>query len=114
MNRTKVDEIADLLEREREALRIADFGALRTLAEEKERLVGDMGDKPIGDAETLGRLRDMAARNENLLAAVRQGVDSAARIIGRRHAPAEPLDTYDHTGQRTRIGDKKGSLTRRA
>ncbi|ARE40390.1 hypothetical protein RGUI_2249 [Rhodovulum sp. P5] len=114
MTLDKADEIADVLERERVALRNADFKSLNKLSDEKERLFADLGDTPFADAETLKRLLDMAKRNETLLDAVRRGIDSAAQRLKRLREPAEPLDTYSQTGQRTRLDATKRSLTRRA
>jgi len=111
---TQADSIADLLERERAALRRADFVELRALLDEKERLVADLDEAPIADPETLKRLRNLAERNEELLGAVKRGIDSAATRLKHMRNADEPLETYTRSGQRTQIGATQGSLTRRA
>lgn len=111
---TTDDPIEDLLLRERAALRRADFAALTALAEEKERLVAGLGADPVADPETLARLRALAEGNAGLIESVRRGVDAAVATLRRARQPAEPLSTYDRSGQTSRIGATQGSLTRRA
>jgi flagellar biosynthesis/type III secretory pathway chaperone len=111
---TQADGIMELLDRECDALKRADFAALGSLAEEKERLIARLADAPPAAPEMLARLREKAERNARLLQAVQRGLDSAAATLRRMRAPAEALDTYTQTGQRTRIGATQGSLTRRA
>ncbi|TCM87048.1 hypothetical protein [Rhodovulum steppense] len=108
------EALEDLLEREAEALRRADFAALTGIAEEKERLAAALAAAPEEDADRLARLRALAERNAGLLEAVRRGVDSAAETLRRAREPAAPLSTYDKSGQCSPIGATQGSLTRRA
>ncbi|SIO49944.1 hypothetical protein SAMN05444722_2746 [Rhodovulum sp. ES.010] len=111
---TQADPLEELLLRERTALRRADFKALPAIAAEKERAVAELERHPITDADTLARLREMAARNAELLAAMRRGVDSAAASLKRARAPAEPLTTYGPGGQSAAIGAVNRAVTRRA
>lgn len=111
---TPDDPIEDLLLRERAALRHADFAALRALTDEKERLIERLADRPRTDPVALARLRAMAEQNAELMRAVQRGVDSAVATLRRARQPAEPLSTYDRSGQTSRIGATQGSLTRRA
>ncbi|GAA0290569.1 hypothetical protein [Rhodovulum strictum] len=110
------DALEDLLMRESEALRRADFAALTVIVDEKERLVAELSAEPGADADTdrLARLRALAERNAELLDAVRRGIDSAAEALRRAREPAPPLSTYDQSGQCSPIGATQGSLTRRA
>ncbi|MCO8143815.1 hypothetical protein NHN26_01135 [Rhodovulum tesquicola] len=108
------EDLEELLEREAEALRLADFAALAGIADEKERLAADLAAEPETDADSLARLRALAERNADLLEAVRRGVDSAAETLRRAREPAAPLSTYDKSGQCSPIGATQGSLTRRA
>ncbi|TCO73353.1 hypothetical protein [Rhodovulum euryhalinum] len=111
---TTDDPIEDLLLRERAALRRADFPLLNALAEEKERMVAELAAHPVTDPATLARLRALAERNAELIEAVRRGVDAAMATLRRARQPAEPLSTYDQSGQTSKIGATQGSLTRRA
>lgn len=111
---TQAEPISDLLAREREALRNADFAALRVIIEEKERMVEALKDAPVTDQAALAGLREMAERNAELMTAVQRGIESAAATLARMRDPDAPLDTYTQTGKRARIGTRSASLTRRA
>ncbi|MBL3572968.1 hypothetical protein JMK10_14835 [Rhodovulum sulfidophilum] len=111
---TPIDMIADLLEREYQALRHSDFAALRALADEKEQLVVRLQMPSEGDREALDGLRSKARRNDRLLAAVEKGLESARVSLKRLREPAAALDTYTQRGERTRIGATPSALTRRA
>lgn len=110
--RDSARDLANLLERERKAILRADFGALRKLAPEKERLIAlAANDRP--DGERLTDLRQRAARNRTLLEAAAHGIRSVANGLGGTGAPPPELETYDDSGRRSACSDHTSSLERR-
>lgn len=111
--RAGVEDLQDLLDRERAALLEGRFEVLERLAEEKQRLAGAML-KSEPDAGALAAVRKVAERNRDLLSAAREGLRAAsARIAGLSKAKA-PLATYDATGARTNLAAAASTLQRRA
>ena len=103
--RDTADALADLLDREREAILKGRFDLLERLIPEKERLTARLTPDAVGDKAVRG-LKQKADHNARLLDAMRVGLrDAGARIAAIRKAP-EDLHTYDATGRRTILGQK--------
>ena len=108
-----LDALHDLFDRERKAILEGRFDILDRLGAEKERLFSSVLRDGI-DQGPLKNLRIRAERNKVLLAAMEQGVRSAAkRIEALRGKPAD-LQTYDASGRRQGIAATGASLQRRA
>ena len=107
------DALRDLLEKERDAILTGRFDLLERLAAEKERLV-KLVSRDQTDANLLAKLREKTERNGQLLAAMRDGIRAAQDRVRKLQKGAEPLQTYDPTGQIHSIEPAKQVLTHRA
>ena len=97
---TRLEALADLLERERNALISGDLDGLARLADEKERLIEDATDL---NASGLQALREKASRNQELLNSALEGIRSVASRLDALREARDTLNTYDRSGQRQRI-----------
>ena len=107
------DAMRDLLDRERKAILDGRFDILERMSSEKERLVTLMlrGSTDLG---ILAELREKSERNGELLTAMRDGIRAAQDRVRKLQKGAEPLQTYDSTGQIRSIQPLKQVLTHRA
>ena len=96
---TKIEEVLTLLEDERQALVSGDLAALDPLLRRKEALAVRLKDFSGADVRTLARVSRLSARNGDLLAAARRGLERAeAQIGGLRTGMAQT--TYDRDGSK--------------
>jgi flagellar biosynthesis/type III secretory pathway chaperone len=109
---TKLEALADLLERERSALISGDLEGLARLADEKERLIGDAATMT---ASGLQSLKEKATRNEALLNSALEGIRSVAARLDALREARDTLNTYDRSGQRQSIDtQRRPKIERRA
>ncbi|KAJ57355.1 hypothetical protein ACMU_02305 [Actibacterium mucosum KCTC 23349] len=107
-----VAKLADILHRERDALRQGMLGELEGLAREKEVAIAGIGG--LNDAAKLQPLRDLARRNAEMLEAARRGVAAArARVLQLTNATAD-LRTYTRAGQMTNLSGATRRIERKA
>jgi hypothetical protein len=111
--RGTLDALHDLFDRERKAILEGRFDILDRLGTEKERLFSSVFRDGV-DQSQLKSLRIRAERNKVLLAAMEQGVRSAARRIEALRSKPADLRTYDASGRRQSIAANGVSLHRRA
>ena len=107
--------LAEVLAREADVLRRADFAALPALLAEKERLAEELACAPrLRDAETVRQLQASATRNAMLLTAAGDGLRAACDQIRALTAPPVPLQTYDGAGRRAPMAAARPGTERRA
>lgn len=109
--------MADLLDREAEALRSGAFDRIPRLVAEKERLAERLAAVPVAsrpDGPGAERLREAAARNATLLQAAMEGLRSGIERVGALAAEPQGLQTYDGTGRRSALAPRKPVSERRA
>ncbi len=99
---TSAAQVAELLERERTAIRRGDYVALASLVEEKASLFAAF-ERESKDDQALTSLKQMAEYNNALLEAARRGFGAALTQIGEARAAASP-QTYGPKGERDRLG----------
>jgi len=100
----------DLLLREAEALRRADFPALARIAEDKAARLDDTIKAASSlPHETLDRLRAQAATNARLIEAARSGIMAARDRVAAMNRTRATLDTYARDGS---LRSVPGSLAR--
>ncbi|MFN0113707.1 MAG: hypothetical protein ACKVPY_03415 [Paracoccaceae bacterium] len=107
------ERFAEILAREKAALRAGAIGALEGIADEKLRVfrIFQAGDLARGD---VGRLRALAGENLRLLDAALGGFRAARHRIDEIGRAGAGLDTYDRLGRAGRIGSPALSVERRA
>ena len=99
---TASEELEDLLERERVAVRAGRFDQRDRRSVEKERLVRCVA-RDGAAPETLIRLRSGTQRNGELLDAMRAGIAAAQTKIKALQQPRKALQTYDACGRKQAI-----------
>lgn len=112
-----VDQLADLLEREFEALKVQDLDQFEILLSGKNHLLSELsrltGVTQLADADKLGAhwndfrirmlaCRDMHRRNEILIMRKLDAIRGALESLN-VHEPASPVEVYDRLGQIKRI-----------
>ena len=107
------DALRDLLDKERAAILAGRFDLLERLANEKERLVKLVAQIQT-DENLLADLQEKTKRNGDLLSAMRDGIRAAQDHVRKLQRGAEPLQTYDSTGQVRSIEPAKQAMTHRA
>ena len=107
-----IDELEDLLDRERTMLRSGAVQELSRLADQKVRLM--KGLSAAAEQSSLTRLREKAARNARMLDAAGKGIRSVANRISALRAGPQTFTTYAANGARATVGSKSGKVERRA
>lgn len=112
-----VEQLADLLEREFEALKVQDLDQFEILLSGKNHLLSELtrltGVTQLADADKLGEhwndfrtrmlaCRDMHRRNEILIMRKLDAIRGALESLN-VHEPASPVEVYDRLGQIKRI-----------
>ncbi len=110
---TALDNLEDLLDRERKAILSGNLEALSRMVGEKTRLMERLG-KAEADPGRVERLRIKAERNRQLLNAVQRGIRSVSEQLAAMKAQKTPLRTYDSSGQSRNISNARPSLEKRA
>jgi hypothetical protein len=112
--RAVIAGIADLLRKQRNALRSGDFPALGTASAEITALLERLEQiSRHGDEHELARLRNLADANRTLIVAARQGVHAARERLGAIVAAGVQLKTYDSRGRSSSLSCFGGSIERR-
>ena len=117
-----VDQLADLLEREFDALKIQDLDQFEILLSGKNHLLSELtrltGVNQLTDADKLGAhwndfrtrmlaCRDMHRRNEILIMRKLDAIRGALESLNVTDAPS-PVEVYDRLGQIKRIRRLRG------
>ena len=112
-----VEQLADLLEREFEALKVQDLDQFEILLSGKNHLLSELsrltGVTQLADADKLGShwndfrirmlsCRDMHRRNEILIMRKLDAIRGALESLN-VHEPASPVEVYNRLGQIKRI-----------
>lgn len=106
--------IANLLEKERNALFSIDATALEEVALEKEKLqLHDWRD--VASTDQLALLRNQAERNQRLMDSALAGLRKAADILAKHKINRTEISVYNHTGKRqTIVEPKRPTLEKKA
>lgn len=107
-----IDELEDLLDRERAMLRTGALQELSRLADQKARLMAGLS--AAAGQSSLTRLREKAARNARMLDAAARGIRSVTDRIAALRAGPQTFTTYAANGARATVGSKSGNVERRA
>ena len=92
-----VTQLHTLFEREYQALRKGDLGALDTMAAAKTQLLSAMG--PVRDVDKVRNLQRLAKRNAQMLEAARRGVATVRARLLQLNGDQPALQTYTRGGQ---------------
>lgn len=106
------EALEDLIDKERRAILDGDFGQLRQMMAEKERLI--IATKNAPPPDSVARLKRKAERNQNMLRAATQGIRSVVDHLARAGEAKQPLLTYSRSGHRQAHAARNNSMERRA
>jgi hypothetical protein len=108
--------LAGLLEEERGQLLAGNSAALFDLARRKAEALAALEALPreAADAAALSALGESARRNEALIGAALRGVAAARTRLAEARETASRLQTYDRSGQRSKLDGSAVSLERKA
>lgn len=109
-----IEALHDLLDREGQQLRRADFSRLDEQGSEKDRLIDLLDQSHVGDSAALEGLRDHARRNAALMMASLRGIRAARRRFDLLHRVQTSLNIYDNQGRRRDVTIDNASVERRA
>ncbi len=108
-----VNQVLDLLDTERQALRTGDFDALNPLLEAKTQLFERLQVTAPGRRD-LEIIQQKLSENQALLSAAIQGVDAARTRLSALQNVRENLSTYDHNGQMAKLPTARPAMTKKA
>ena len=106
---TVLDELEDLLEKERDLIRSAQFHDLERLSARKSLLAGRIGKAAKADTARIELLRAAVARNDALLQSAARGLQAAVRQIAEARSFGDQT-TYAADGSRNPIAPRAGKL----
>lgn len=107
MTSNLIDSLFDLLACEREALVCGDFNALHDLGVRKEEIIDKISGGPPLEADRYHGLQDKIERNQRLLTSAQEGIKAVANRLAEMQRVRQGLETYDRTGQRSRIATRQ-------
>lgn len=112
---TLIDELNDLLERERAALLDGEIDGVGRVLDTKERLLRELTQCASSDTEELEGLRAKLTRNQELIESAMKGIEAVSRRFATIRKVRKSLETYDRAGQRRMIDISPGGrLEKRA
>lgn len=99
-----IDELDQILDRERTALMAGDLGQLEELLAKKEKLIGKLNSVTELERESLAQVQNKVSRNQLLLDSAMEGIRSVAARMAELRRIRRGLDVYDQSGRKTRFG----------
>jgi len=99
-----IDQLDDLLDRERQLLLAGNLSGLAALADEKESLIRELNALDRQDHAPLAGARTKLQRNNELLNSAMTGIQAVATRMVELRKARDGLDIYDESGRRTRYG----------
>lgn len=110
-----VDELHDLLDRERAALLAGDLEEIGRLFELKEALANRFVAAGEADPGIYGEVQQKVERNQALLTSAMEGIRVVSDRIGELRRVKQGFETYDRDGTRKKVGvARQGKLEKRA
>ncbi|GAA6188409.1 flagellar biosynthesis protein FlgN [Litorivita sp. NS0012-18] len=110
-----INEMDDLLDKEREALLVGDLDVITRLLGQKEHLIDALNAMEHDEQERLVALQGKVQRNQALLDGALRGIRAVAQRLSSMRRVRKNLDTYDSHGQRQTIeGTRAPTLEKRA
>ena len=106
---TLAEQLQDIIEQERAALKLGDFDAVAELFEKKEALASQLEEFPA-QRSMIEPLRDGLRRNQELFDQALAGLRNVANRLGDMNRVRRALNTYDAQG-RSQIIDAPATPT---
>ncbi|EPX82609.1 flagellar protein FlgN [Salipiger mucosus] len=113
--REPVDDLLQLLERERCILLEGALQEIEPLVEEKTLLMEELAQRETVDAEELGSLQAKLQRNQELYDSALAGVRAVAKRLDMMRTAGKSMNIYTANGEREIIeGHAQASMEKRA
>lgn len=110
-----LEELDDLLSREKTHLLKGDLPKFSELLNEKEALLQRLSEAPSSDSANMQQVQMRMQYNQSLLEAAMRGIRSAADRLQDMRAIREGIETYDSRGRRQVLPNAgAGGFERRA
>ncbi|MBQ4825597.1 MULTISPECIES: flagellar export chaperone FlgN [unclassified Leisingera] len=110
-----IDELDQILDRERKALMAGDLGKLEDLLTKKEKVIGKLNSVSELERESLAQVQTKVSRNQQLLDSAMDGIRAVAARMAETRRIRKGLDVYDQAGKRARHSTRGGGkLEKRA
>ncbi|KIC10372.1 flagellar biosynthesis protein FlgN [Leisingera sp. ANG-M1] len=110
-----IDELDQILDRERAALMAGDLAKLEELLAKKEKAIGKLNAVTELERESLTQVHTKVSRNQELLDSAMEGIRAVAARMAELRRIRRGLDVYDQAGRRTRFGTRSATrLEKRA
>jgi len=98
-----IDDLDRLLDHERQALIDGQLDRIPPLMEQKERLIDRLRDADLLERSHLAAVQSKVTRNQGLLESAMEGIRAVADRMADLRRVRQGLETYDRTGQKTKI-----------
>lgn len=110
-----IEQLDELLERERGHLLTGDLPKFTELLDEKEKLLAQIGELKQAEFPDLQQVQSRMNYNQSLLESAMRGIRAAAERLQTLRSIRRGLETYDSQGQRRTLPNNTGgSFERRA
>lgn len=101
-----IDDLDQILDRERRALMTGDLGKLEDLLAKKENIIAKLNAASDLEREALEPVHNKMSRNQHLLDSAMEGIRAVAARMAELRRIRKGLDVYDKKGQRARFGTR--------
>ncbi|MBY6066438.1 flagellar biosynthesis protein FlgN [Leisingera aquaemixtae] len=101
-----IDELDNILDRERVALMAGDLSKLEELLAKKEKVISKLNSVTELEREALELVQTKLSRNQQLLDSAMEGIRSVAARMAELRRIRRGLDVYDQSGRRNRFGTR--------
>lgn len=95
-----LDELNDLLDRERAAILLGDIEDVGRIVDSKQRLLGLLSDMLQPEESSIEVLREKLVRNQKLLDQSLNGIRAVSKRLAEVRDSKDSLETYDRSGNR--------------
>ena len=110
-----IDDLDQLLDREREALLTGELEILSDIHDSKTELIERLNQLDVEDQDTLVNLREKVGRNQDLLNSALEGIRAVSKRLAAVRRVRAKLETYTASGEKTEIETQTDhSLEKRA
>jgi flagellar biosynthesis/type III secretory pathway chaperone len=103
-----IDELDDILDRERSALVRGELTQIEELLAQKEAIIAQLNTIDNLERAALAKVQTKVSRNQELLNSAMEGIRSVATRMSELRKVKKGLDVYDRAGRKARYGTTMG------
>ena len=98
-----IDDLDQLLDREREALLTGELEILSGIHDTKSELIDQLNRLDVQDQERLATLREKVGRNQDLLNSALEGIRAVSKRLAAVRRVKSKLETYTASGEKAQV-----------